>query len=77
MNYYIVMDNTLYGQGQTPESALEDAMNYGDFDDMTVDDLIDNTEGRRNQVTNLDVVLTDRLRNTKLTSKYESEVYVP
>ena len=77
MNYYIVMDNTLYGQGQTPESALEDAMNYGDFDDMTVDDLIDNTEGRRHQVTNLDVVLTDRLRNTKLTSKYESEVYVP
>ena len=61
MNYYIVMGDTLYGQGQTPQSALGDAMIYGDFDDMTVDDLIDNTEGKRHQVTNLDVVLTDTL----------------
>tara|TARA_R110002020_G_C16156603_1_gene763054 strand:- start:165 stop:368 length:204 start_codon:yes stop_codon:yes gene_type:complete len=58
--YYIVMGGTLYGQGRTPESALEDAITYG-VDDMTADDLINNTQGKRHQVTNLDVVLTDTL----------------
>ena len=90
MIYYIVMGGTLYGQGRTSESALEDAMTLCKFEispsrldtnsnwrsldhdgvsnfweddlrDMTVEDLIDNTKGKRHQVTNLDVVLTDTL----------------
>ena len=64
--YYIVANDTLFGQGRTPEVALENAITYG-VDDMTVEDLIDNTKGKRHQVTNLDVVLTDTL----------SGVYVP
>ena len=65
--FHIVVDSTLYGTGSTPEEALSTAQKYGIDTNLTLNDLIDNTNGKRHQVTNRDVVLRENL----------DDVYIP
>ena len=53
----------LLGSGLAPEDALLNAQQFGVDPDLTLDDLVDNTNGRRHQVTNMDVVLRDNLND--------------
>ena len=61
--FYIVHDSMLLGSGLAPEKALLNAQQFGVDPDLTLDDLVDNTNGRRHQVTNRDVVLRDNLND--------------
>ena len=63
----IVVDGTLFGSGDTPEDALLNAQQFGVDEDLTLDDLVDNTNGKQHQVTSSDVVLRDNL----------DDVYIP
>lgn len=60
-DFHIVAEGTLFGSGATPEDALFDAKRFGVEEDLTLDDLVDNTNGQRHQVTSRDVVLRDNL----------------
>ncbi len=66
-NFHIVCDGTLFGSGSTPEDALANSQQFGVDVDLTLDDLVDNTNGRRHRVTSRDVVLRDNL----------DDVYIP
>lgn len=59
--FYIVHDSMLLGSGFAPEDALLNAQQFGVDADLTLDDLVDNTNGRRHRVTSRDVVLRDNL----------------
>tara|TARA_R100001594_G_scaffold6456_3_gene18329 strand:- start:3091 stop:3309 length:219 start_codon:yes stop_codon:yes gene_type:complete len=60
-NFHIVHDSMLFGSGSTPEDALANSQQFGVDADLTLYDLVDNTNGRRHQVTSRDVVLRDNL----------------
>ena len=60
-NFHIVHNSMLFGSGSTPEDALANSQQFGVDADLTLDDLVDNTNGRRHQVTSRDVVLRDNL----------------
>ena len=60
-NFHIVHDSMLFGSGSTPEDALRQAYKFGVDADLTLDSIVDNTNGKRHQVTSRDVVLRDNL----------------
>ena len=60
-NFHIVHNSMLFGSGSTPEDALRQAYKFGVDADLTLDDIVDNTNGKRHQVTSRDVVLRDNL----------------
>ena len=66
-NFHIVHNSMLFGSGFTPEDALANSQQFGVNADLTLDDIVDNTNGKRHQVTSRDVVLRDNL----------DDVYIP
>ena len=60
-NFHIVHNSMLFGSGPTPEDALANAQQFGVAADLTLDSIVDNTNGKRHQVTSRDVVLRDNL----------------
>jgi len=66
--FYVVVDDVLFGSGDTPQAALTDAQQWGVDGSLILEDLIDNRSAlifwgnvTRNEVTSRDVVLRDEL----------------